>query len=208
MNEPPMLPSPSEIELERYEFYESPPYHFDVGRRDFFKTLGGGVMVISVLTEALAQQRRGGDRRGGAEPSGEIGAWIHIGEDGAVTAFTGKVELGQNIRTSLTQAVAEELRVPLRLVRLVMGDTDKVPFDMGTFGSRTTPTMSPQLRKAAAAARELLLDLAATKWNADRASLVAAEGQIKNASKNESCSYGDLTKGQKLTKTKIGRAHV
>ena len=78
-----------------------------------------------------------------------------------VTVYTGKVEVGQNIRTSLTQAVAEELRAPLTSIRMVMGDTDLTPFDAGTFGSRTTPTMSPQLRKAAAAAREMLIDLAA-----------------------------------------------
>ena len=53
--------------------------------------------------------------------------------------FTGKVEVGQDIRTSLTQAVLEELPVPLDRLRLVMGDTALTPFDAGTFGSRTTP---------------------------------------------------------------------
>ena len=52
--------------------------------------------------------------------------------------------------------MAEELCVAPGSVRLLMGDTDHVPFDMGTFGSRTTPTMNPQLRRAASAAREAL----------------------------------------------------
>ncbi len=69
----------------------------------------------------------------------EIGAWLHIGEDGQITVYTGKVEVGQNIRTSLTQVVAEELRAPLGSIQLVMADTQLTPFDMGTFGSRTTP---------------------------------------------------------------------
>jgi CO/xanthine dehydrogenase Mo-binding subunit len=73
------------------------------------------------------------------------------------------VEVGQNARTALTQAVADELRLDPGSVRLVMGDTARVPFDMGTFGSRTTPTMAPQLRRAAAAARALLIGLAAER---------------------------------------------
>ena len=81
-----------------------------------------------------------------------------------MTVFTGKVEIGQNIRTSLTQTVADELRVPLSGIALVMADTDLTPFDQGTFGSRTTPTMAPQLAKAAATAREMLIDLAAARW--------------------------------------------
>ena len=57
--------------------------------------------------------------------------------------------------------MAEELRVPVARVEMVMGDTQLTPFDMGTFGSRTTPTMNLQLRKVASAARDLLIDLAA-----------------------------------------------
>ena len=83
----------------------------------------------------------------------EISAWLHIGENGTVTSYTGKVEIGQNIRTSLSQAVAEELRFPIERIELVMGDTKLTPFDMGTFGSRTTPTMNLQLRRVASAAR-------------------------------------------------------
>ena len=69
----------------------------------------------------------------------ELGAWLHINEAGEVTAFSGKVEIGQNARTSLTQAVAEELRLPIAAIRFVMADTDLTPFDAGTFGSGTTP---------------------------------------------------------------------
>src|SRR5262249_57591186 len=93
---------------------------------------------------------------GGGGRAQEVGAWLHVGEDGNVTAFSGKVELGQNIRTSLSQVVAEELRVPVASVVMVLADTDRTPFDMGTFGSRTTPDMAAFLRRAAAAAREWL----------------------------------------------------
>ena len=105
----------------------------------------------------------------------EIGAWLHIGEDGQITVYTGKAEVGQNIRTSLTQVVAEELHAAPRSIRLVMADTQLTPFDMGTFGSRTTPDMSRRLRRTAAAARELLIDVAAETWKADRCAPVGRQ---------------------------------
>src|SRR5262249_2003734 len=111
-----------------------------------------------------------------------------------------KVEFGQNIRTSLSQVVAEELRVPLASVHLTMGYTDLTPFDMGTFGSRTTPTMAPQLRKAAAATREALVDLAAEQWKVDRSTLAVNDGKVINERSKDSIDFGKLTKGQKLLK--------
>ena len=143
------------FEPERYELLAGPAYNFPLDRRGFFKTLGGGIVVASFLSTAEAQES-GRGRRGGQAAPKEISAWLHIGRDGAVTAYTGKVEVGQNARTSLTQAVAEELGAPMSAIEMVMGDTARTPFDMGTFGSMTTPQMVPQLRQAAAAARKLL----------------------------------------------------
>ena len=189
------------IEPERYEFTASAPYRFDLDRREFFKFLGAGVLVVSVLPPALAAQESGGGRRRGDSLPKDIDTWLHIGESGKVTVYTGKAEMGQNIRTSLTQAVAEELRVPLSQIELVMGDTQLTPFDMGTFGSRTTPTMNLQLRKVAAAARETLIGLAAAQWQADRRHLVAADGKVTDPQNHRSLDYSALTKGQKLAQT-------
>jgi isoquinoline 1-oxidoreductase len=193
-----------EIEPERYELAAGPAYHFELGemrRRDFFRILGGGVLIVLALKDATAQQESGGGgRRGGPTRPVEIGAWLHIAEDGTATAYTGKAEVGQNIRTSLTQAVAEELRAPISTIKLVMADTDLTPYDMGTFGSRTTPDMFPQLRKAAAAARETMLDLAAEALKVERDSLLAGEGKIAHPATNRSLSYGELSKGQKIMK--------
>jgi nicotinate dehydrogenase subunit B len=190
------------FEPERYELRAAPAYHFDVARRDFFKLLGGGVAVICALKGASAQQESGGGRqRGGRSLPQEISAWLHIGEDSAVTVYTGKVEIGQNIRTSLAQAVAEELRAPMAAIRLVMADTDLVPYDAGTFGSQSTPVMAAQLRRAAAAAREMLIDLAAEQTKADRASLTVADGKVTQSGTRQSFSFGQLTQGQKLMKT-------
>ncbi|EEF62471.1 xanthine dehydrogenase family protein molybdopterin-binding subunit [Pedosphaera parvula] len=195
-------PSDLFLETERYELSASPLYHFETSRREFFKTLGCGLVVLFLIDSAFAQESGGRRRssRGGQRPA-EISAWLHIGEDGMITVFTGKAEMGQNIRTSLTQAVAEELRAPVSSIRLVMADTQLTPYDAGTFGSRTTPDMASQLHKVSAAAREALLELAAEHFKTDRTSLVIADGRISQTGTDNSINFGQLTKGQKLVKS-------
>ena len=188
-------------EPERYELSAAAPYHFDLDRREFFRFLGAGLLVVSVLKPAVVAQESGGGRRRGDSLPKEIDAWLHIGENGKVTVYTGKAEMGQNIRTSLSQAVSEELHVPIQQIEMVMGDTQLTPFDMGTFGSRTTPTMNLQLRKVAAAAREMLIGLAASQWQTDRQHLIAADGKISDPQNKRSVDYAALTKGQQLTQT-------
>ncbi len=191
------------LETERYELFEGPGYKFHFDRRDFIKAFGLGIVFIVPLGRALAQQRGQGEsgRGGGNErqPS-DIGAWIHIDEDGGVSVFTGKVEMGQNIRTSLAQAVADELHVPVVTIRMVMGDTDLTPFDRGTFGSLSTPTMAPQLRKAAAAAREALIEMAAQQLSVEPASVKIVDARFVNHDKSKSLSLADVARGRKLVK--------
>src|SRR5437764_64633 len=151
-------------------------YAFEVSRRDLFKLLGAG-LVVGLCSPTALTQESGARARGESTPQ-DVNSWLHINPDGKVTIFTGKVEMGQNIRTSLAQQVAEELRVPVDSVTLVMGDTDLTPFDMGTFGSRTTPQMGSQLRKVSASAREVLLDRAADQLEADRSTLVVSDGKV------------------------------
>jgi isoquinoline 1-oxidoreductase len=196
------------LEPERYELREARRYHFAVDRRQFFKLLGGGLLVLCVASPALAQESGGARRRGGrgGQVPADINAWLHIGEDGAVTVFTGKAEVGQNIRTSLTQAVAEELRLPAASIKLVMADTQLTPFDMGTFGSMTTPQMASRLHNIAAAAREALLDLAADHFKASRSTLLCADGKISKSGGADSVTFGQLTKGQKLVRSVNGDA--
>ena len=190
-----------DIEVERYELHAGATYSFAPGRRDFCKLLGGGLVVMLALDfEAQAQ------RPGGRAMPPQIGAWLHIAESGAITVYTGKAEVGQNIRTSLTQAVAEELRVSPSQIVLVMGDTRLTPYDMGTFGSRTTPIMAPQLHKVAAAARQTLVGLAAAKWKVDGAQLAVADGRVSNG--GTSVSFGELTLGQQLNQVITAEAAV
>jgi isoquinoline 1-oxidoreductase len=168
-------------------------------RRDFFKVMGAGIAIFTVAANtATAQESGAGRRRSDQDQPKDISSWLHIGDDGIVTVFTGKVEVGQNTRTTLAQSVADELRVPLENIRMVMGDTALTPFDMGTFGSRSTPFMSPQLRRAASAARDLLLAQAATEWNISAEKLKAADGKITNPATGEALTYAQLAQGKTL----------
>ncbi|HEX6933022.1 MAG TPA: molybdopterin cofactor-binding domain-containing protein [Streptosporangiaceae bacterium] len=115
------------------------------GERDWFAILGDGLVV-------LLEPDPGGPGTWTTASS----AWLHVADDGMVTAFTGKVDVGQDNRTALRMLVAEEMGVPLDAVRLAMGDTDLCPFDMGTFGSRSMPDAGGVLSRTAAYARTVL----------------------------------------------------
>src|ERR1051326_3008158 len=188
-------------EPERYELSSSALHHFSLQRRDFFKVMGAGIAIFTVAGNAVSAQESGA-RRGHRDEDRpkDISSWLHINDDGIVTVFTGKVEVGQNTRTTLAQSVADELRVPLASVRMVMGDTAVTPFDMGTFGSRSTPYMSPQLRRAAAAARELLLAQAAAEWNISPDKLTVRDGKISNLASGATLTYAQLAQGKTLAR--------
>ena len=182
-------------EPERYELHEHP----ELDRRDFFRITGAGLVVALLFKGTASAQRPGG----GQVPQ-ELGAWLHIGEDNVITAYTGKVEIGQNIRTSLTQVIAEELRVPPARVKMVMADTGLVPFDGGTAGSQTTPMMASQLRRVAAIAREALIDLAAQESKIEKGKLTIKDGKVVGPDGKPSYQFSELTKGKELVKV-IGR---
>lgn len=133
-------------EIERYELSESPGYFFRVTRREFLGIAGAGLCILAMRDDAAAQQAG----------AGVLEARLHIGEDGVITILTGKIEEGQGARTELALAAAEELDVPIDRVKVVMADTFLVPNDGTTAGSRTTPSTVPAVRRAAAAARQLL----------------------------------------------------
>ncbi len=186
-------------EIERYELFERPGYRFALDRRDFLRFSTTGLMVVLSAPALSAMQESGRRGRGQSQPR-QIQAWLHIDEEGLVHVFTGKAEVGQNIRTSLAQAVCDELTVPLDSVKLVMGDTDLTPYDRGTFGSRTTPVMAPQLRRMAAAARRMLLARAAEKFEAPLDALSVVDGQVRRRDSEDSASFGELTKGSRLSR--------
>jgi isoquinoline 1-oxidoreductase len=160
---------------------------------------------FAVLPEGLVVVREPAPSSGWTTSSG---AWLHVGADGVVTAFTGKVDVGQDNRTALSLRVAEELRVPLAAVRLVMGDTDVCPFDVGTFGSRSMPDAGEQLRRVAASARECLVGMAAAMWNVEAAALGAADGRVRQTQGVISATYGEIVRGLRQVEVAPGDASL
>jgi nicotinate dehydrogenase subunit B len=129
-------------------------------RRGFLKSVGGGVVVLFTTAPRFS----GADALVslGAPPA--FNAYLRIGEDGRVTCFTGKIEMGQGIVTSLPQMLADELDVKVGMIDMVMGDTDRCPFDRGTWGSLTTRVFGPELRAAGAQARGCCSNSRTNNW--------------------------------------------
>ncbi len=171
-----------------------------INRREFLKLTAGGIIVLFTLgdTSVLAQQR---SSRGRPATPSDFNAYLRIGEDGRVTCFTGKIEMGQGIITSLAQMLAEELDVSLETVDMVMGDTNLCPWDRGTFGSMTTRFFGPPLRAAGAEARGVLMELAAEYLEVPKDRLIAKNGVISDKSKLQTqVTYAQLAKGKKITR--------
>jgi isoquinoline 1-oxidoreductase len=177
-----------------------------LSRREFVQVLGAGLLITVTGEIALAQQQRRGGRGGGRGGFGgrgptNIAARLHIDRDGSITVMTSKVEVGQGSRAEITQAAAEELRLEPARVRLIMADTALVPDDGMTAGSGTTPRTVSSVRSGAAAARELLLDLAAQRWKADRTALRVRDGAITQESSDHKITYAELAQADDFAKS-------
>jgi nicotinate dehydrogenase subunit B len=170
-----------------------------VDRREFLKLLGGGIVILFSVGEPstllLEAQRRGFGR----EYPTDFNAYLRIGEDGRVSCFTGKAELGQGVITSLAQILAEELDISLNIVDMVLGDTDICPWDMGTFGSRSIKYFGPPLRQAAAEARAILLQLAAEHLGLPQERLKVKDGIVMaKDNPDKQVTYAQLAKGKRI----------
>lgn len=164
-----------------------------VPRREFLKTMGQGLTLVFTLTHSHYVGALNLDA-----DEGDVDAWIHIAGNNQVTVFTGKVEVGQNIRTALAQIVGEELECSMESIHMVMGDTALTPYDRGTFGSRSVPYMGTQLRKAAATIRHHLIEKAASEWKVQVTSLRMEDGKVTHTPSGKSATLGSFTKGQKI----------
>ncbi len=168
-------------------------------RRNFIQLLGGGIFIF-FRPWGIVDLFGNTPEEGRSLPK-DYNAFLHIAEDGTVNCFTGKIEMGQGIITSLAQMMADELNVPFEKVKMVMGDTDLCPWDQGTWGSLSTRAFGPKMRAAAAEARAVLLGLASEQLGIPVSQLEVKEGIItdtKNATR--SLSYSQLTKGRKIEK--------
>jgi nicotinate dehydrogenase subunit B len=164
-------------------------------RRDFLKFTTAGLLVMFNLRPSSAASLQG---RGGAATS-DLNAFLHIGADGRVTCLVGKIEMGQGVMTSLPQMAADELDVPLSSVDIVMGDTDLCPFDSGTYGSLSTRQFGPVLRRAAAEAKLVLIDMAAERLKVPASDLTVDAGTVVHRTdRTKRLTYGQLTEGKRI----------
>jgi len=173
------------------------PYAMD--RREFIKLTGGGIYVLFTIWDSLEflQERQG--RRFQPNLPTDFNAFLRIGEDGRVSCYTGKIEMGQGVVTSLAQMLADELDVSLESVDMVMGDTDLCPWDMGTFGSMSTRFFGPPLRAAGAEGRRVLLELASEHLKTPLANLMTQDGVVfDKTDRQRHVSYAELAKGKEI----------
>jgi nicotinate dehydrogenase subunit B len=174
-------------------------------RRDFMKLIGGGIVVIFAadsLVSAFQPPPKGFGRMPGmgSQPA-DLNAYLRIGEDGEVTIFSGKIEMGQANTTALAQMAAEELSVSMDSIHMIMGDTDLCPWDMGTFGSMSIRFFGPPLRAAAAEAKAILVEMAAERLKGPKSNLKVENGVIfAGSGRKAQLTFAQLTKGQKIAR--------
>ena len=174
-------------------------FEFDPGlsRRGFLQSLGGLVIAFNLLgREAPAW---GAEHAVASPAAGNLDAWLAVRPDDTATLFTGKIETGTGVQTALAQFAAEELDFPFERLDVVMGTTSLTVDQGPTYGSMTIRYAGPQIRHAAAAGRQALLDLASRHFGVPVSQLVAAQGTISVAgSPDRTITYGKLVDGKRI----------
>ncbi|MEO7127423.1 MAG: molybdopterin cofactor-binding domain-containing protein, partial [Rhodoferax sp.] len=175
-------------------------------RRKFMKASGGLVIAFSLVDPLVAMAQTaagtGGNVSMAPPDAARLSAWIAIHPDNTATLFTGKVDTGTGISIALAQIAAEELDFPVERLSVVMGTTSKTVDQGPSYGSRTVRYAGPQIRHAAAAGRQVLLDLGATHFKLPAGRLSAKDGKVFVVdAPARSISYGELVAGKRLDMT-------
>jgi CO/xanthine dehydrogenase Mo-binding subunit len=166
---------------------------FDISRRQIIE--GAGALVVSFAAgfAACEANTAGLDAAVRSVAPESLDSWLAVARDGAVTLFTGRVDLGTGTETVYAQFVAEELDVPVTQVRVVMGDTRLTPDQGKTTASMNVVRGSQPVRVAAAEARRALLALAAERLGIPAGDLRTEDGFVlPRAAAGGGLSYGDL----------------
>ncbi len=167
-----------------------------------FALLGGksGRALAQSPGQRMSQAERASQATGPGQTTADatqLDSWLSIDGNGDVTIFSGKVELGTGVRTALGQIAAEELELPFERIALIEGDTARTPDEGYTAGSQTIQVGGVNVRKAAATARQALINLAATQLDVPSDQLSLADGVISSiADPGRTVSYADLVGDQ------------
>ncbi len=186
----------NEDEIMERDFRDTVPLGL-ISRRDFLKGLGSGIIILISLDIPFALATEAARR----EQAADFNAYLRIGPNGRVSCFSGKIEMGQGVITSLAQMLADELDVSVASVDMVMGDTTLCPWDMGTFGSMTTRFFGPALRAAAAEARGVLIALAAERLGVPKERLQTKDGVVFDKTQESvRVTYAQLAGGKPIVR--------
>jgi nicotinate dehydrogenase subunit B len=180
-----------------------------ISRRELLKGTGALVISFSLLSPLSRAFAQGAGATNLEPEATSLDSWLAVAADGTVTVSTSKVDLGTGVVTALSQIVAEELDVPFHSIHMETGDTAQTIDQAATVGSATIARGGPQLRQAAAAARQELLKLASAKLQAPVEKLTVSDGVVTVAGDaTKKTSYAELIGGKrfnvKITATGTG----
>jgi CO/xanthine dehydrogenase Mo-binding subunit len=168
-----------------------------MNRRDFIVATGE-LVVAFAWSRASAQESNAQESKlpGSLAKEPMLDGWIRIDSDSAITVFTGKVELGQGIKTALIQIAAEQLAVAPERIALVTADTERTANEGFTSGSHSMQDSGTAIRQAAFQVRGLLLQQAAQRWQIPLGELSIDDGRVSG--RGRSAAYGELIAGEVL----------
>lgn len=166
-----------------------------ISRRSLIGAAAGLVVSFSLPRQSFAGPH--------SVATDEVDGFLSVGPDGAVTVFSGKVDIGTGARAALRQIVAEELGASLDRIRLIEGDTALTPDQGSTGGSTGISVGGTQIRHAAATARVRLLALAATKLSVPPDRLEAVDNVVRPIAGGDGISFAALVGGQDFAQESI-----
>jgi CO/xanthine dehydrogenase Mo-binding subunit len=173
-----------------------------LSRRQFLKGTGALIVGFSFFRPVSETPAQSASPASAALDPTALDSWLKVAQDGSITVFTSKVDLGTGIETALAQIVAEELDVPFKKIKMDVGDTTKTIDQASTVGSRTIERGGPQLRQAAAAARQELFRLASKRLGAPLEKLTVTDGVVSIVGNSaQKASYGSLLGGKRFSVT-------
>jgi len=183
------------------------PFDLQMSRRQLLKAGGALVVTLSLPLSARATEQVLRDKAGNAQAHAllnktldvnAVDGFIAIHEDGSVTLFSGKVDLGQGLRIAIRQMAAEELGIAVDKIEMIEGDTALTPDQGPTAGSSGIMRGGVQIRQAAATAREALIAMAATRLHKPASDLTVQDGVVRPKAGGAGLSFAELVGGKRF----------
>jgi nicotinate dehydrogenase subunit B len=177
-----------------------------INRRHFIQTAAG--LSIGFTLFGCVPQTKESSVASATSPStlpprdipegSQIDAWLQILEDGSVRVLTGKMELGQGLTVAMQQVAGEELNTPPEKIKIVLADTGLTQNEGYTAGSRSMERSAMQVRRAAAAAKAMLISVAAEQWSLPSEQIQLEDGQVVRLDNNKKISFKNLLADRQL----------